>query len=237
MSKGGFYFIHYKDDSNWMRYSPVFVVDFKKFNNIIMIMGVNFNFIPIEVRETIFDEGDSLNGIYCIKDGVCKLSKLSDNGKDQIVKLVKKGELLGQRSLISEESTNLSAIAIEDMQVCFIPKQEILQFFNENNQFSLNMMKSVCGDLKDADDNMVNLAQKTVKQRLAETLLKLESDFGSNDDGSLKLQLSRDEIAGMIGTATESCIRLLSEFNKEGWISLQGKKITITNKKELQRMI
>ena len=191
----------------------------------------------VKKGETIFDEGDSLNGIYCIKDGVCKLSKLSDNGKDQIVKLVKKGELLGQRSLISEESTNLSAIAIEDMQVCFIPKQEILQFFNENNQFSLNMMKSVCGDLKDADDNMVNLAQKTVKQRLAETLLKLESDFGSNDDGSLKLQLSRDEIAGMIGTATESCIRLLSEFNKEGWITLQGKKITITNKKELQRMV
>lgn len=191
----------------------------------------------VKKGETIFDEGDSLNGIYCIKDGVCKLSKLSDNGKDQIVKLVKKGELLGQRSLISEETTNLSAVAIEDMQVCYIPKQEILQFFNENNQFSLNMMKSVCGDLKDADDNMVNLAQKTVKQRLAETLLKLETDFGIHEDGSLKIQLSREEIAGMIGTATESCIRLLSEFNKEGWITLQGKKITITNKKALQRMI
>ena len=191
----------------------------------------------VKKGETVFDEGDALNGIYCIKDGICKLSKLSDNGKDQIVKLVKKGELLGQRSLISEESTNLSAVAVEDMQVCFIPKQEILQFFNENNQFSLNMMKSVCGDLKDADDNMVNLAQKTVKQRLAETLLKLESDFGIHEDGSLKIQLSREEIAGMIGTATESCIRLLSEFNKEGWISLQGKKITLSNKKELQRLI
>lgn len=191
----------------------------------------------VKKGETIFEEGDSLNGIYCIKDGVCKLSKLSDNGKDQIVKLVKKGELLGQRSLISEESTNLSAVAIEDMHVCFVPKQEILQFFNENNQFSLNMMKSVCGDLKDADDGIVNLAQKTVKQRLAETLLKLESDFGIHEDGSLKLQLSREEIAGMIGTATESCIRLLSEFNKEGWIALQGKKITLTNKKDLQKLI
>jgi CRP-like cAMP-binding protein len=191
----------------------------------------------VKKGETVFDEGDALNGIYCIKDGICKLSKLSDNGKDQIVKLVKKGELLGQRSLISEESTNLSAVAVEDMQVCFIPKQEILQFFNENNQFSLNMMKSVCGDLKDADDNMVNLAQKTVKQRLAETLLKLESDFGIHEDGSLKIQLSREEIAGMIGTATESCIRLLSEFNKEGWVSLHGKKITLSNKRELQRII
>lgn len=191
----------------------------------------------VKKGEPIFNEGDALNGIYCIKDGVCKLSKLSDNGKDQIVKLAKKGELLGQRSLISEESTNLSAVAIEDMQVCFIPKHEILKFFSENNQFSLNMMKSVCGDLKDADDNMVNLAQKTVKQRLAETLLKLESDFGIHEDGSLKIQLSREEIAGMIGTATESCIRLLSEFNKEGWVSLHGKKITLSNKRELQRII
>jgi CRP-like cAMP-binding protein len=191
----------------------------------------------VKKGETVFDEGDALNGIYCIKDGICKLSKLSDNGKDQIVKLVKKGELLGQRSLISEESTNLSAVAVEDMQICFIPKQEILQFFNENNQFSLNMMKSVCGDLKDADENMVNLAQKTVKQRLAETLLKLETDFGIHEDGSLKIQLSREEIAGMIGTATESCIRLLSEFNKEGWVSLHGKKITLSNKRELQRII
>ena len=99
------------------------------------------------------------------------------------------------------------------------------------------MMKAVCGDLKGAEHNRVNLAQKTVKQRLAEILLKLETDFGINDDGSLKLQLSREEIAGMIGTATESCIRLLSEFNKEGWITLQGKKITITNKKEMQRLI
>jgi len=191
----------------------------------------------VKKGETVFNEGDALNGIYCIKDGVCKLSKLSDNGKDQIVKLAKKGELLGQRSLISEESTNLSAVAIEDMQVCFIPKHEILKFFSENNQFSLNMMKSVCGDLKDADDNMVNLAQKTVKQRLAETLLKLETDFGIHEDGSLKIQLSREEIAGMIGTATESCIRLLSEFSKEDWISLRGKKITITNKKELQKIV
>jgi CRP-like cAMP-binding protein len=98
-------------------------------------------------------------------------------------------------------------------------------------------MKSVCVDLKDADDNMVNLAQKTVKQRLAETLLKLETDFGIHEDGSLKIQLSREEIAGMIGTATESCIRLLSEFNKEGWVSLHGKKITLSNKRELQRII
>jgi CRP-like cAMP-binding protein len=76
------------------------------------------------------------------------------------------------------------------------------------------MSKTICGDLKDADGHMVNMAQKTVKQRLAETLLYLENTFGKNTDGTLKIQLSRDELSSMIGTATESCIRLLSDFKK-----------------------
>ena len=190
----------------------------------------------IKKGESIFEEGEAVNGIYCIQDGVCKLSKLSANGKDQIVKLVKPGELLGQRSMISEEPTNLSAVALEDMEVCFIPKSEVMGFFNNNNQFSMNMMKSICGDLKEADDHMVSMAQKTVKERLAETLLYLEDTFGKENDGSLHIQLSREELAGMIGTATESCIRILSEFNKNGWIDLKGKKISITDRSKLKRL-
>lgn len=190
----------------------------------------------IKKGEAIFEEGETVNGVYCLKEGVCKMTKLSDNGKDQIVKLAKSGELLGQRSMISDEVANLSAIALEDMQVCFIPKTEIMGFFSQNNQFSMNMMKSICGDLKDADDHMVDMAQKNVKQRLAETLLYLEKNFGVNEDKTLKLQLSREELAGMIGTATESCIRLLSEFNKSGIIELIGKKIILKDKVKLKRV-
>ena len=190
----------------------------------------------IKKGEPIFEEGDVTNGIYCIKDGVCKLSKLSDNGKDQIVKLVKPGELLGQRSMISDEPANLSAVALEDMEVCFIPRSEVMQFFTQNNQFSMNVMRTICDDLKGADDHMVNMAQKTVRQRLGETLIYLEETFGKNEDGSLHIQLSREELAGMIGTATESCIRLLSELNKSGDIELTGKKITLLDKNKLKRL-
>lgn len=190
----------------------------------------------IKKGEAIFEEGEVTNGIYCISEGVCKLSKLSANGKDQIVKLVKSGELLGQRSMISDEPANLSAIALEDMQVCFIPKSDVIGFFNENNQFSMAVMKTICGDLKEADDHMVSLAQKSVKERLAETLLYLEDNFGKNEDNTLKVQLSREELAGMIGTATESCIRLLSEFNKNKLIELVGKKIALVDRNKLKRM-
>jgi len=190
----------------------------------------------VKKGEIIFEEGESVNGVYCVKDGVCKMTKLSPNGKDQIVKLVKKGELLGQRSMISDEPANLSAVALEDMQICFIPKTEILGFFNHNNQFSMNVMKTICGDLKDADDIMVNMAQKTVKERLAHSLLYLAETFGTTTDNTLHLQLSREEIANMIGTATESCIRLLSDFNKLGLIELHGKKIALKDIKGLKKL-
>ncbi|MDD5150971.1 MAG: Crp/Fnr family transcriptional regulator [Flavobacterium sp.] len=190
----------------------------------------------VKKGEHIFEEGESVNGIYCVKGGVCKLSKLSANGKDQIVKLVKPGELLGQRSMISDEAANLSAVALEDMEVCFIPRSEVLGLFDKNNQFSMNLMKTICGDLKEVSDHVVSMSQKTVKERLAETLVYLYETFGKNEDGSLRIQLSREELAGMIGTATESCIRLLSDFNKLGLIELVGKKIVVKNINKLKRI-
>jgi CRP-like cAMP-binding protein len=122
------------------------------------------------------------------------------------------------------------------MEVCFIPKSEIMQFFNQNNNFSMNVMKNICGDLKDADAHMVDMAQKSVKERLAGTLIYLEENFGVEADGTLRLQLSREELAGMIGTATESCIRLLSELNKSNLIELVGKRIKIVDKNKLHRL-
>lgn len=190
----------------------------------------------VKKGEVIFEEGENINGIYCVKEGICKLTKLSPNGKDHIVKLIKSGELMGQRSVISDEAANLSAIALEDMEVCFIPKNEVIGFFDNNNQFSMNMMRTICGDLKESDDHMVSMAQKTVKERLAETLVYLEVTFGKNNDGSLHIQLSREELAGMIGTATESCIRLLSEFKKDNLIELVGKKIIIKDISKLKKI-
>ena len=190
----------------------------------------------IKKGEAIFEEGEVTNGVFCVKDGIGKLSKLSANGKDQIIKLVKSGELLGQRSMISNEPANLSAKALDDMEVCFIPKTEIIDFFNKNNQFSMSVMQTICEDLKDSDNHNVSLAQKTVKSRLAETLLYLHDTFGINADNTLQVQLSREELAGMIGTATESCIRLLSEFNKLELIELVGKKIILKNVKALKRV-
>ncbi|MGA1226166.1 MAG: Crp/Fnr family transcriptional regulator [Tamlana sp.] len=190
----------------------------------------------IKKGEIIFDEGDMINGVYCVKDGICKLSKLSKNGKDQIVKIVVKGDLLGQRSLVTDESSNLQAVALNDMEVCFIPKSEIVNDLQNNSKFSFDVLKSMANDLKEADDVIVNMAQKSVRQRMAETLIYINDSFGTNPDGTLSVLLSREDFANIVGTATESAIRVLSQFKKEKLISTLGKFIKIEDLQGLKRV-
>ena len=190
----------------------------------------------IKKGEVIFDEGDKINGVFCIKDGICKLSKLSENGKDQIVKLVVKGELLGQRSLISNERANLQATALNDMEVCFIPKEEIINDLQKNASFTYDVLQQMAHDLRDSDNIIVNMAQKSVRQRMAEVLVNIHGNFGTNPDGTLSVLLSREDFASLVGTATESAIRVLSQFKKEGLIKTVGKQIIILDLDELSRV-
>lgn len=192
--------------------------------------------LKIKKGDVIFEEGEQVNGVYCIKDGICKLSKLSENGKDQIVKMVVKGDLLGQRSLVSDEVSNLQAVALNDMEVCFIPKSEIINDLQNNPKFSFDVLKSMANDLKEADDIIVNMAQKSVRQRLAETLLHMYNSFGVNPDKTLSVLLSREDYANIVGTATESAIRVLSQFKKEGLISTIGKRIKLEDLEGLGRV-
>lgn len=190
----------------------------------------------IKKGEILFREGESINGVYCVKSGVCKMSKLSLNGKDQIVKLVVKGDLIGKRSLITEEKSNLTAIAINDMVVSFIPKNEVLHDLRKNASFSMDMLQEMAKELKHTDNVIVDMAQKSVKQRLADVLLFLNKKIDVDVNGYLRIILSREDYASIVGTATESVIRILSQFKKEGFISTTGKKIKIENLEGLKRV-
>ncbi len=188
----------------------------------------------VKKGQPLFEEGEKLNGVYCVRDGVSKLSKLSANGKDQIVKLASKGEVMGQRSVIAEEHSNLSAVAVSDMEVCFIPKDTISTSLQKNPNFTLEVLRHMAHDLKEADDVIVNMSQKTVKQRIAEAFLYLKNNFGEDGDGFLALTLSREDIANVVGTATESAIRIISEFKKKGLIHTSGKRIGIKDERKLR---
>jgi CRP-like cAMP-binding protein len=186
--------------------------------------------------QVVFTEGSSINGVFCVKTGKCKLSKLNSNGKEQIVRFVKDGDVLGYRSVIADEPVTLTVTALDDMNACFIPKSDIFEALEKNPKFIMDMMKTACSDLKDANMTLSKMAQKNVRERLADTLLFLEETFDITEDGYINVQLSREEISSIIGTATESAIRLLSGFKKEKLINLKGKSIQIIDAQKLRNI-
>lgn len=186
--------------------------------------------------QTIFYEGNHTFGLFCVYEGAVKLSKLGKDGKEQIVRFAKTGDLIGYRSLLNQESYQATAIAIEDTYVCLIPKGNFLSVVENNPALSLKLIKLLSNDLKNAEQHLVDVAQKTVKERIAESLLVLKATFGYLEDKTtLNIHVTRAEIADMAGTTTESAIRTLGQFNDEGIISLTGKKIQLLNEAALIR--
>ena len=161
---------------------------------------------------------------------------MSDNGKDTIIKIATRGEVLGKRSVVTEEKTNLSAVAINDMEMCFIPKVHLLDSINDNPQFAKAILLQMAKDLKFADNVIVNIAQKTVKQRLAETLLYLDKSFGVDMEGFIVMTLTREDIANILGTAKETCIRTLTSFKQQNLIVTEGKRIKIEDHNTLLKL-
>lgn len=187
--------------------------------------------------QVIFQEGSHPYGIHCINTGKVKLSHSGDEGRDQIIRLVKPGDLIGYKALISNEPYTATATVLEDSAVCFIPRDIFLQLLQKDTTLSLRMMQILTNELRRAETKITHLAQKPVRERLAETLLTLKETYGLEEDGeTINVVLSREEIANLVGTATESAIRLLSEFKKEKVIDLPGKKIRILRLPQLVKM-
>lgn len=185
--------------------------------------------------QTIFFEGNNSHGIYCIHKGKVKLHKLGLDGKEQIIRFAKDGDILGYRALLSGENYSLSASVLEDASICYIPKNTLVSLISEDPKFSMKVLALACKEIGKATHTISNLAQKPVRERLAEVILILKETFGEKSDGSIDVQLTREEIASMVGTATESCIRILSEFKRDNLVKLEGKNITILNHKGLMR--
>lgn len=177
----------------------------------------------------IYREGSRLTGFYCVTRGIVKIFKTGIDGKEQIISFAKKGDIIAYRSLLSHELACTTAKVIDEAVLSHIPLQTLLYLIQNNWQFSLHMLQIVCKELRVANDYITDVAQKTVRERLAEVLLLLKDEFDLDNNNTLKISLTREELANMVGTATESVIRLLSEFKQDRLIDLQGRKIKFIN--------
>jgi len=184
----------------------------------------------------IYSEGSRINGFYCVQKGIIKIFKTGFDGKEQIIRFAKKGDIMGFRSTITRERACTSAKVLEDALICFVHAETVIEFVKHNGSFALELLQIACKELGEANDYITDIAQKTVRERLAEVIIHLRKDFDLDNEKYLQITLTREELANMVGTATESVIRLLSEFKQDGLIELQGRRIKIIDEKSLYKI-
>ncbi|MCB0803912.1 MAG: Crp/Fnr family transcriptional regulator [Bacteroidetes bacterium] len=187
--------------------------------------------------QVIFYEGNRGHGLYCIHEGKVKVHKLGDEAKEQIIRLANKGEVLGYRSLLSNEPYNATATALEDCVICYLPRSKFMELLGSNNDLSFKTISLLTDDLRNSEDKIISITQKTVIERITEAILVLKEKFGLDDDGkTLSVTLTRREIGNIAGVTTETTIRTLSDLKKSGIINLNGKQIEILNLAKLTRL-
>lgn len=189
--------------------------------------------VSFPARTVIFDEGTPLKGIFCVKKGVCKISKLSENGKELIIQLLGKGTLLGIRSVVNDEKTNLKAVSLSPIQACFLPIEQVRRAIQHSGAFASYLVQTMASHLKDADNRIVTMGQHQAHERLATLLLYLNDTFGTNISGEINVYLKRSEMASFIGTATESMIRIFKKFEQSGLVTSEGRAIRILDEERL----
>ena len=187
--------------------------------------------------EIIYKEGDRPSGLVCLCSGKVKIFKEGVGGREQIIRMAKPISFIGFRALFAEENYIASAMAIEDSSICTIDKDILIRLIKSNGELSYKIIQELAAELGFSNERTVTLTQKHIRGRLAESLLFLIDTFGYEDDkATIKVYLSREDLANLSNMTTSNAIRTLSTFGAEGIISIDGRRITVIDLRELERI-
>lgn len=184
-----------------------------------------------EKGDYLFHEGDDPKGIFCLRAGKVKVCKIGSDGKEQITHLVHAGQNLGHRALFAEEKFSGSAVALEKVHVCFIPRNSLQELAKKNPEVVWAVSKLLAKELGEAERSMTHLAQDSARSRLISALKTLVDNYGySRDSMTINAQVTRQDIADIAGASRETITRQLYNLQDENLILLSGKKIVILDK-------
>lgn len=186
--------------------------------------------------QVIFHEGSQPYGFFCIYSGKVKILKKNSEGKEQIIRLAKPGDPIGYRSVLTDTKYSASAMAMEDSMVCFIPKEHFHNLITNNEKVAAEIIHRLSLALGDAEERMARMALRTVKERLAESLLLLHRIYSTGREKNFEISISREDLASIVGTAKETAIRFLSEFKSEKILTTQGSKIILLDINKLAKI-
>jgi len=187
--------------------------------------------------ETIFREGDKPAGFLCLMSGKVKVFKEGLGGREQIIRMTKPVNFICYRAVFAQEHHHASGVALEDSLVFLIPKNTMLDILKSNSELSLKIIQSLSIELGFSYYRTITLTQKHIRGRLAESLLFLKSTYGlEKDEITLKVYLSREDIANLSNMTTSNAIRTLSAFASEHLISIDGRKIKLLDIPRLEKI-
>ncbi|KAA2239958.1 Crp/Fnr family transcriptional regulator [Chitinophaga agrisoli] len=185
--------------------------------------------------EVIFREGAVASGIFFIKKGKVKKYQVDRTGSEQIIYVANSGELIGYHAILAEERYPDSAATLEDCTIAFISKEDFLSALEKSTVLPRRLLKTLSHEFAVLINSISIVTQRSVKERLAITLIVLREKFkeGITAGGEIMINVSRSDLANMVGTGEENIARFLTEFKLSGIISTHGRKICITDVKKL----
>lgn len=188
--------------------------------------------------QLLLHEGSRPMGVYCIRSGKVKVFKLGQQGKEQITAILKEGDLVGYRAMLGDSLFHVSVEALEDVIACHIPKSDFMSAFENDKSLHNKIIGELSNEVMGLTSIITDLAQKPVRERTAAALVMLRDVYknGSNEADPVDISLTRESLANIVGTATETLIRILHDFKEEGLIESKGRKLTVTNIKTLERV-
>src|SRR5688572_16229446 len=183
----------------------------------------------------IFREGAYPSGIFYIAEGKVKKYKADKDGKEQIIYVANKGELLGYHAILSEDRFPDSAAALEESLIVFIPKEDFLLTLQKSSILNNRLLKTLSHEFTVLANSLTLFAQRSVRERLALQLIVLREKYKVNFHPGMpvEINMSRDDLASLAGTARENVVRVLTEFKKDGIVETKGRKVIVCDVKKL----
>lgn len=187
-------------------------------------------------KDTIYREGSYPKGIFFINKGKVKTYLTNSDGKELITGLYTEGDFFGYLSLLEEAKYVDTADALEESEVCLIPKDDFFGLIYGSAEVSKKFIKMLSNELLSKEDQLLKLAYNSVRKRVAEALVALNDKYATNTQEKFSMKISRDDLSNIVGTSTETVIRTLSDFKDEGLVEMKGGTITIANYPKLLSM-
>lgn len=186
-------------------------------------------------KDTLYYEGDYPNAIFLLTKGKIKTYKINDDAKEYITALLKPGDFFGYLPVMENRAYDECAVCLEDAEVIKILRQDFLRLIENNRDVASKFIKMISNDLVALEKKLLSLAYDSVRKRAANALLELKERYGAEDE-NYKIDMLRSDLANMVGTASESIIRALTDFKEEGLIEMKGKEILIKDAKGLGKV-